>query len=93
MCRYYDRICRIESQLAAQEVAVRKNEEIAGLKDIIFELKAQMYSDRGDAGCVRGETLLRTSKLAETFCDRDRVVGSHPPVIVERHEEHCEKHC
>ena len=91
MCR---RLCVLEKEIGELKIAVRKDEEIATLKDIIAVLKSERYTD-GKFGIaeaqlcrkVDGRLLLPVDELAQTYRNEERVLTSRPhkiEAVVER---------
>jgi hypothetical protein len=91
MCRFANRIERLEKEVAYWK-GVESQEPIIGrMAGEIAELRARNGDLRTDLKLCRkpdGEVMLRPSHLAQSFRDEPRVLTSHPPLVeIERHRQ------
>jgi hypothetical protein len=91
MCRRLEyvekKLAFLEGKESQEGIIGTLSSRINMLEDELILQKSERYTDNKTCRKVEGEVLLKPSHLANTFINSDRVIGSHPPVIIEKHRD------
>ena len=79
------RVARLESRLEGLEVATRKDETIASLKDELVQAQLLRYIDDKTCGMMKGIPYLSPRQMADPYMGSRQVISTHPPVIDVEH--------
>lgn len=73
MCKMYDRVCRLEKELAMLCIQVKDDSKIAKLEDKIVKLELKDYIDVKTCHSIQGKDYITRRQIANPLkdCDED----------------------
>jgi hypothetical protein len=87
------RMAGLEARVAAQDVAIIKDKEIADLKVQLTQANLLRYVDDKTCGMIKGNNFLSPRQMADPYMGSPQVLSTHPPVIeVDRNRSDCERY-
>jgi len=92
MCKYFERICKIEAELAFLRGRESQESALGRLAAENADLRARIGDLHTDLKLCRkpdGDLIMPTNKIGHTYLNETRVLESRPPVVIEEHRREC----